>query len=138
MLRPFLFYRIVRPREFTVRGSPRLSTMGIIPCGENGLHGAQAMDTIEKVNLSWQIPSSRPSASHLEPPLVLVNDQGACIARLIENRLTRPIKKCWLDQALRSSVNIVTSKRAVVSNNNQKFWERASCFRFLRFDRTEG
>jgi hypothetical protein len=27
-----------------------------------GLHGAQAMDTIEKVNLSWQIPPVRVSS----------------------------------------------------------------------------
>ena len=80
-----------------------------------GLHGAQAMDTIEKVNLSWQIPrrsaSQRPAA--VGPAWTT---QGACIARAIENRLTRPIKKCWSDQALRSSVNVVTSNRIVVSN----------------------
>ncbi len=38
-----------------------------------GLYGAQAMDTIEKVNLSWQIPPVRVRA---QPPLVLLGDKA--------------------------------------------------------------
>jgi hypothetical protein len=81
-----------------------------------GLHGAQTMVTIEKINLNWQIRPGRVPAPTADGP---GGSTQARELRAMENSLTRPIKKCWSGHGLLSSLNVVTSNRVVASNIDQ-------------------